>query len=76
MGGMIVGMEPTLTGLDSSTPFNAFKRDTSLHLEAYYRIQINDNLSITPALIWITAPNQDNNNPDIITGALRSTFKF
>ena len=76
MGGFIIGMEPTLTALDSSTPFKSFERDTSLHLEAYYRIQINDNLSITPSLIWITAPNQDNNNPDIITGALRSTFKF
>ena len=76
MGGFIIGMEPTLTALDSSTPFKSFERDTSLHLEAYYRIQINDNLSITPSLIWITAPNQDNNNLDIITGALRSTFKF
>jgi hypothetical protein len=76
MGGIVIGMEPTLTHLNSSTPFQAFKRDTSLHLEAYYRFQINDNLSITPALIWITAPNQDSTNPDIITGAIRTTFKF
>ncbi|WP_353673881.1 iron uptake porin [Synechocystis sp. LKSZ1] len=76
MGGLVIGMEPTLTMLNSTIPFQAFRRDTSLHLEVYYRIQINDNLSITPALIWITAPNQDNSNPDIITGAIRTSFKF
>ncbi|MEA5549567.1 iron uptake porin [Anabaena cylindrica UHCC 0172] len=75
-GGLIVGMEPTLTDVRSNLPYQQFKKDTSLHIEAYYRHQITDNLSITPSLIWITAPNQDADNEDIVIGGVRTTFNF
>ncbi len=75
-GGLIVGMEPTLTDVRSNIPYQQFKKDTSLHIEAYYRHQITDNISITPSITWITAPNQDANNEDIIMGGLRTTFNF
>ncbi|MGM3306266.1 iron uptake porin [Anabaena sp. WFMT] len=75
-GGLIVGMEPTLTDVRSNLPYQQFKKDTSLHLEAYYRHQITNNLSITPSLIWITAPNQDADNEDIVIGGVRTTFNF
>lgn len=45
----------------------------SFSLAATY---INDNISITPGLIWLTAPNQDNSNPDALIGTVRTTFKF
>jgi len=77
LGGLVVGMEPTLTGLRKGGDFvGGFENDTSLHIEAYYRHQINDNLSITPSIIWITAPNQDADNEDIIVGGFRTTFQF
>ncbi|WP_156114122.1 iron uptake porin [Myxosarcina sp. GI1] len=75
-GGIVVGVEPTLTGLDSSLEIPEFKNDTSLHLEVYYRHQLNDYISVTPSVIWITAPNQDANNEDIIIGGVRTTFNF
>ncbi|MEA5574986.1 iron uptake porin [Anabaena sp. UHCC 0451] len=75
-GGLIVGMEPTLTDVRSNLPYQQFKKDTSLHLEAYYRHQITNNLSITPSVIWITAPNQDADNEDIVIGGVRTTFSF
>jgi hypothetical protein len=75
-GGLVVGMEPTLTGLRSDIPYPKFKNDTSLHIEAYYRHQLSDQISITPSLTWITAPNQDANNEDIIIGGFRTTFSF
>jgi Carbohydrate-selective porin, OprB family/S-layer homology domain len=75
-GGLIVGMEPTLTDFRSNLPYQQFKKDTSLHIEGYYRHQITDNISITPSLTWITAPNQDANNEDIVIGGLRTTFNF
>ena len=75
-GGLVVGMEPTLTSLDTNLETPSFKNDTSLHVEAYYKHQLNDNLSITPSVIWITAPNQDADNEDIVIGGLRTTFSF
>ncbi|MBD2391630.1 iron uptake porin [Aphanizomenon flos-aquae NRERC-008] len=75
-GGLIVGMEPTLTDVRSNLPYQQFKKDISLHIEAYYKHQISDNISITPSIIWITAPNQDANNEDIVIAGMRTTFNF
>jgi hypothetical protein len=51
LGGIIVGMEPKLTGGDfGSDP------DTGLHIEAFYRYQLTDNIDLTPGVIWLTAP--------------------
>ncbi|MFO5528572.1 MAG: carbohydrate porin, partial [Cuspidothrix sp.] len=36
----------------------------------------SDNISITPALIWLTAPDHNNTSDDVIIGALRTTFSF
>lgn len=77
LGGAIVGVEPTLTGLKIDDEFvGGFKRDTSFHIEAYYQFQVNDNIAITPGVIWITAPNQDADNDDMVVGVLRTTFSF
>jgi hypothetical protein len=46
-----------------------------IHIEGFYKYQLNDNISITPGVIWISAPFQDSGNGQII-GTLRSTFTF
>lgn len=51
-------------------------RDVGLHIEAFYRFQLNDNISITPGVFWLTAPNHDDRNPDAVIGAIRTTFLF
>lgn len=76
LGGIVVGVEPTLTGIRTGLPYSGFKNDTSLHIETYYRHQFNDNISVTPYVIWITAPNQDANNQDIVVGGFRTIFSF
>jgi Carbohydrate-selective porin, OprB family len=77
MGGIIVGVEPTLTGLIVGGQYiGGFKNDTGLHIEGFYRYSFNDRLSITPGLIWITSPNQDSSNSSIVVGVLRTTFSF
>jgi len=76
LGGFVIGMEPALTGLTTTLPHAAFKNDTSLHIEAYYRHQLTNNVSITPYVIWITAPNQDASNPGIILGGFRTILQF
>ncbi|MGK7896734.1 MAG: iron uptake porin [Xenococcus sp. (in: cyanobacteria)] len=76
-GGLVIGVEPYLAELDALVDFNEnFKNDTSLHIEAYYQHRFNNNISITPAIIWITAPNQDRNNEDIVLGTLQTVFSF
>ncbi|MBN3882957.1 MAG: iron uptake porin [Nostoc sp.] len=77
LGGIIVGMQPKLTG--SSAELSGLPRrdpDTGFHIEGFYRYQINDNISITPGLIWLTAPNHNEQNGDIFVGVVRTTFKI
>jgi hypothetical protein len=73
--GMVVGAEPYLTDFDGGNPV-AFKVDVPWHIEAFYRYQLTANISITPGVIWLLAPNQDNNNPDVVIGTIRTTFQF
>ncbi|NEO36762.1 MAG: iron uptake porin [Moorea sp. SIOASIH] len=64
--GIVAGSEPYVGGDD----------DTAIHVEGFYKYQVNDNISITPGLIWIAAPFGDSDNEDVVIGALRTTFKF
>lgn len=72
LGGLFVGQEPKLTRSDLGV------RDggDSLHLEAFYRHRINDNISITPGVIWITNPDYNANNEDVVVGVIRTVFSF
>jgi hypothetical protein len=75
LGGILVGMEPRLTRIDSSVNDEA-DSDTSLHLEAFYRYRLSDNIDITPGVIWLTAPDHDANNDDVVIGVVRTRFFF
>jgi hypothetical protein len=63
--GLLVGAEPYVGGA-GSTPY---------HLEGFYKYKFSDNLSITPGLIYLTAPNQASGNGALI-GVVRTTFTF
>ncbi len=90
LGGIIVGREPYLgslriggavpaaLGLPGSARLRDlnFGNDFSLHIEAFYKIQITNNISITPSLVWITNPDQDDRNDDFVIGTIRTTFSF
>ncbi len=74
LGGIILGIEPTVT--DSSINNLAEDRDLSFHVEAFYQYQINDFIAVTPGVVWITAPDNNNNNEDLVIGTIRTTFSF
>jgi hypothetical protein len=86
--GFVVGMEPKLTGTSSAALASRIgglqaidvgrrsDRDTSLHLEGFYRFRLSPNILITPGVIWLTAPGHDSRNDDIFIGTLRTTFTF
>jgi hypothetical protein len=65
LAGLLVGAEPYVGGV-GSVPY---------HIEGFYKYKFSDNLSITPGLIYLTAPNQTSGNSALI-GVVRSTFTF
>ncbi|NJK73192.1 MAG: iron uptake porin [Microcoleus sp. SU_5_6] len=74
VAGILVGMEPRVTSSTNRTlPED---KDTSLHIEAFYQFKLSDNISITPGVIWLTAPDHNNDNSDLVIGVLRTTFTF
>ncbi|MES1022489.1 iron uptake porin [Gloeocapsa sp. BRSZ] len=50
--------------------------DTSYHLEGLYRLQLTDNVAITPGVLVIFNPEHNNDNDTIYVGTLRTTFSF
>ncbi|WP_066425886.1 iron uptake porin [Anabaena sp. 4-3] len=74
LGGIIVGMEPKVTS--SNVAAVPEDRDTSYHIEAFYQYKVSDNITITPGVIWLTAPDHNDNNDNVVIGALRTTFSF
>ena len=80
--GFVVGMEPKVTdsSISSANPDIDAElgadEDNSFHIEGFYQFQVTENISITPGVIWITAPGFDQDNNDIVIGALRTTFTF
>jgi hypothetical protein len=74
LGGIVVGMEPYV--IDSSIDTLGDDNDTSLHVEAFYQYKLNDNIAITPGLVWITSPDNNANNGDLVLGTVRTTFSF
>ena len=51
-------------------------QDTSLHIEAFYQYPLNDNIMITPGLVWLTAPDHNSNNEDVFIATIRTLFSF
>ena len=71
--GVIFGQPPRVTESDVA---NGEDQDTSYHLEALYKLPINDNIAITPGVLVIFNPEHNDNNDTIYVGTLRTTFKF
>ncbi|AFY41551.1 iron uptake porin [Nostoc sp. PCC 7107] len=51
-------------------------RATPYHLEAYYRLKLTDNISITPGAFVLFNPEGDSRNETTTVGVLRTTFTF
>jgi hypothetical protein len=73
LGGIVVGMPPKVTSHDVS---GLEDRDTSLHIEAFYRYAFNDYIAITPGFYVVTNPDHNDRNDTIVVGTLRTTFRF
>ncbi|MBW4594656.1 MAG: iron uptake porin [Brasilonema angustatum HA4187-MV1] len=72
----VFGQPPKLTGNEFTAAGNRRDRDTSYHLEALYRLQLSDNIAVTPGVLVIFNPEHNNNNDTEYVGTLRTTFTF
>jgi len=72
LGGLLVGSEPYIGSAENPDR----QEDTAVHVEGFYRIQMNDNISITPGLIWLPSPEGGDSENDAFIGTLRTTFTF
>ncbi len=70
--GLVIGQPPKVTSNDSG----AEDPDTAWHLEADYRYQVNDHITINPGLLVILNPEHDSNNDTIWVGTVRTVFNF
>ncbi|BAU15804.1 S-layer region-like protein (plasmid) [Leptolyngbya sp. NIES-3755] len=73
----VVGQLPKVTsntfgqlGLGGAEP------DTSWHFEAFYRYRLTDNISVTPGIIYITNPENNRANDNLLIGVIRTSFFF
>jgi hypothetical protein len=71
LAGVIVGAEPYVGS--SST---GASQDIPLHVEGFYKYQLNDNISVTPGVVYIMSPNGESDDDDALIGVLRTTFTF
>ncbi|MGF1675970.1 MAG: iron uptake porin [Rivularia sp. (in: cyanobacteria)] len=86
LGGIIVGQPPKITSSSLPDGFNfpnfsdngipGGRDGTSLHVEMFYRAQLNQNLALTPGFFVVFNPDHNQSNDALIVGALRATFRF
>ncbi len=50
--------------------------DVPYHIEGFYKYRVNDNVSITPGVIYQTSSGQNSDSDDVFIGTLRTTFTF
>ena len=73
LGALIVGMPPKVTSHDIDALED---NDTTIHIEAFYRYQLNDYIAITPGVFVVTNPDHSDDNDTIVVGTLRTQFRF
>lgn len=78
LAGVVVGMQPWVTSsnVTLANGLTAQDRNNSWHFEAFYQYAINDNIQITPGLVVITNPNNDDRNGTLVLGTIRTVFAF
>ncbi|MGK7943826.1 MAG: iron uptake porin [Microcystaceae cyanobacterium] len=77
--GIFAGAQPYFGGYNLSGALGqttALSRSIPIHVELFYKYQVTDNISLTPGVIWISAPDQFFSTNDEVIGTLRGTFNF
>jgi hypothetical protein len=82
LAGIYVGQPPKITSSDLPVGKNIpgvstdGQPGTTTHIEAFYRWQLTDNVSITPGIIHVIEPGHTPNSDSTTIGIVRSSFTF
>nr|MDZ8075592.1 iron uptake porin [Nostoc sp. DedQUE01] len=69
--GILFGLPPRISNSDvREEPDNAY------HIEAFYRLRMNDHISVTPGFWVILNPENNSENDTQYVGVIRTTFDF
>jgi hypothetical protein len=55
---------------------NVRSQDTPFTVQGFYRFRVNDNIAITPGVVWLNSPGNNDDNSDSLAGVIRTTFTF
>ena len=67
---------PSLISRGDFTADTGGQPDATTHLEAFYRFNVTDNISLTPGFIAVFNPLHNDDNDTITMGILRTTLTF
>ncbi|MCC0176890.1 carbohydrate porin [Waterburya agarophytonicola K14] len=82
LAAIFAGAEPYVSGtsitrINENGEEEEATEDAPIHIEGLYKYQFNDNISITPGVVYIINPNGgEADEEDAIVGVLRTTFTF
>lgn len=71
-----LGKEGNLAAVFAGVEPYADGQTNPIHLEGLYKYQFNDNISITPGVVYLINPNGNDEDDDALLGVLRTTFTF
>jgi hypothetical protein len=74
LGGIVVGAQPYLANAGELVAGS--ENRVPLQVEAFYKLQLNNYISVTPGIVYITNQGQSSTNGDVVIGTVRTTFKF
>ncbi|MGB7417381.1 MAG: iron uptake porin, partial [Thermosynechococcaceae cyanobacterium] len=74
MLGAAVG-QPLITNLPATNSFGA-NSGTQTNIEAFFRLPVGDNISVTPSITFIDNAGNISGQPLLIQGGMRATFTF
>ncbi len=88
LGGIYVGQPPKITSsnlpignnvpdiINGGSGRSGGQPGTTTQIEAFYRFQLTENISVTPGIIHIIEPGHTPDSDPVTMGILRSTFTF
>ena len=71
-----LGKEGNLAAIFGGVEPYAEGQQNPIHIEGFYKYLFNDNISITPGVVYLINPNGNDEDEDAIIGVLRTTFTF
>ncbi len=71
-----LGKEGNLAAIFGGVEPYAEGQQNPIHIEGLYKYQFNDNISVTPGVVYLINPNGNDEDDDAIIGVLRTTFTF